>query len=78
MIDNWISHSTQGVYLTEEAKHNQISANRIANNESGIYLKTLPDDYLINNTFLTNVNNIRISREWRRPVSDQIAATNPY
>ncbi|MEZ4511760.1 MAG: NosD domain-containing protein [Chloroflexota bacterium] len=78
VIDNWISHSTQGVYLTEEAKRNQINANRIANNESGIYLKTLPDDYILNNTFLTNINNIRIAREWRRPVSDQIAATNPY
>jgi parallel beta-helix repeat protein len=78
VIDNWISHSTQGVYLVEEAKHNQIVANRIANNEFGIYLKTQPDDYIVNNTFFTNVNNLRISRDWRQAVSDQIAATNPH
>ncbi|MEM7112574.1 MAG: NosD domain-containing protein, partial [Chloroflexota bacterium] len=78
VIDNWVSHGKEGIYLTPDAERNQIVENRIANNEVGIYLKTQPDDYLSNNAFLTNENNIRTSRDWRQIIADQVASVLPH
>ena len=75
VFDNRISGSTQGVYLTERARANQVVQNTFTNNKVGVYLKTEPDDFIWDNTFDGNVNNIQVAPEWRTILPDQVAAT---
>jgi parallel beta-helix repeat protein len=62
---NSIAGSTSGVYLTTEASGNRIAKNSLTNNVTGVYLKTHADDYVLDNVFVANQNNLKISSAWR-------------
>lgn len=74
VFDNQIVGSVQGVYLTERARANQVVQNTFIHNKVGIYLKTEPDDFIWDNKFEDNVNNIQVAPEWRMVLPEQVAA----
>ncbi|MEM7111578.1 MAG: glycosyltransferase [Chloroflexota bacterium] len=74
VFDNHIDGSVQGVYLTERARANQIVQNEFRHNKVGIYLKTEPDDFIWDNLFEDNTNNLQVAPEWRMVLPEQVAS----
>ncbi|MCA9968024.1 MAG: right-handed parallel beta-helix repeat-containing protein, partial [Anaerolineales bacterium] len=76
IFDNEIVGGSQGVYLMEDAHANQIVQNKLRHNKVGIYLKTNPDDFIWDNTFEENGNNLQVAPEWRTTLPGQIAVNS--
>ena len=74
VFDNHIDGSVQGVYLTARARANQIVQNEFRHNKVGIYLKTEPDDFIWDNLFEDNTNNLQVAPEWRMVLPEQVAS----
>ena len=64
VFDNTVSGSSDAIYLTPESSGNQIARNQLIESETGIYLKTGPDELISDNIFQNNRENLRFTDEW--------------
>ncbi|MEZ4674039.1 MAG: glycosyltransferase [Caldilineaceae bacterium] len=64
IFDNAVTGGRSAIYLTAEASGNQIARNQLIDSGTGIYLKTGPDEFISENIFQNNRENIRFTDEW--------------
>ncbi|MCB0081822.1 MAG: right-handed parallel beta-helix repeat-containing protein, partial [Caldilineaceae bacterium] len=64
IFDNAVSGGESAIYLTPEASGNQIARNQLSGSATGIYLKTAPNEFIADNQFQNNRENIRYTDEW--------------
>ncbi|HRW03696.1 MAG TPA: NosD domain-containing protein [Caldilineaceae bacterium] len=64
VFDNTVSGGQSAIYLTPEAAGNQIARNQLTGSETGLYLKTAPDELIADNIFQNNRENIRFTEDW--------------
>jgi parallel beta-helix repeat protein len=65
VFGNAVTGSENGIYLTKEAHSSYVAENTLEDNETGVYLKTYANDFVFDNVFRSNGDNLRISHLWR-------------